>query len=138
NVNFAYPDHQPSLHDIQIKAPAGSVIGILGGTGSGKSTIIQLLMRAYDVKQGTISLDGRNIQDIRIESLRQQISLVFQETFLFSASIRNNIAYGLRDVSMNEIIRAAKLAQAHDFIMELPDGYDTVVGERGMGLSGGQ
>jgi ATP-binding cassette subfamily B multidrug efflux pump len=138
NVSYAYPDSQPALEDINLNAPAGTVIGLLGGTGSGKSTIIQLLMRAYNLKQGSITLDGHDINDISVESLRQQISVVFQETFLFSASIRNNLAYSGKDVSMDEIIRAAKLAKAHEFIMEMPLGYDTVVGERGMGLSGGQ
>jgi len=138
NVTFAYPDKEPALYDINLHAPPGSVIGILGGTGSGKSTLIQLLLRAYNVKHGKITLDGINIADISLESLRSQIGLVFQETFLFSASIRNNIAYGRKNVSMEEIERAARLAQAHDFIMELPQGYDTVVGERGLGLSGGQ
>jgi len=111
---------------------------LLGGTGSGKSTIIQLLMHAYNVNQGSIKLDGVNINDIKVRSLRSQIATVFQETFLFSSSIRNNISYGMKDVSMDEIIRVAKLAKAHDFIMEMKDGYDTIVGERGMGLSGGQ
>jgi len=138
HVTFAYPDKEPALKDFHLDAPAGSVIGLLGGTGSGKSTVIQLLMRAYDVKEGSISLDGRRLDEVTLESLRSQIAVVFQETFLFSASIRNNIAYGNREVPMEDIIRAAKLAQAHDFIMELPQGYDTIVGERGLGLSGGQ
>lgn len=138
HVTFAYPENQPSLYDLDLKAPAGSVVGLLGATGSGKSTVIQLLMRAYNVKEGKILIDGRNIQDYDLVSLREQIAVVFQETFLFSATIRNNIAFGNRDATMDEVIRAAKLAKAHDFIMELPDGYDTVVGERGMGLSGGQ
>lgn len=138
NVTFNYADKEPALTDVNIDAPPGTVIGLLGGTGAGKSTIIQLLMRAYNVKNGKILLDGHDIKDIQIESLRSQIATVFQETFLFSASIRNNIAYGMRDVSMEQIERAAKLAQAHDFIMELPLGYDTIVGERGLGLSGGQ
>ena len=137
-VTFAYGNKMPAVSDIRFKAPPGSVIGFLGGTGSGKSTIIQLLMRAYDVNRGRITLDGMDIREIGVQSLRRQIATVFQETFLFSSSIRNNIAYGMTEVSKEEIIRAAKLAQAHDFIMELPDGYDTVVGERGMGLSGGQ
>lgn len=137
-VTFAYPDKEPALIDFSLNAPAGSVIGLLGGTGSGKSTVIQLLMRAYGIKDGRITIDGRSIEDIQLESLRSQIAIVFQETFLFSASIRNNIAYGNREVSMEAIIHAAKLAQAHDFIMELPQGYDTIVGERGLGLSGGQ
>ncbi|MBE7682414.1 MULTISPECIES: ABC transporter ATP-binding protein [Paenibacillus] len=138
SVTFAYGNKMPAVTDINFDAPPGTVIGFLGGTGSGKSTIIQLLMRAYNVNSGTIKLDGKNIKDMGIRSLRSQIASVFQETFLFSSSIRNNISYGLKNVSMDDIIRAAKLAKAHDFIMEFPDGYDTVVGERGMGLSGGQ
>jgi ATP-binding cassette, subfamily B, multidrug efflux pump len=137
-VTFHYPDKEPALVDFDLFAPEGSVIGMLGATGSGKSTVIQLLLRAYNVQEGSISLDGRSIDSIKLSSLRSQIAVVFQETFLFSASIRNNIAYGNRDIAMEEIIRAAKLAQAHDFIMELPLGYDTIVGERGLGLSGGQ
>lgn len=138
NVTFSYPDSKPALVDFTLDAPPGSVIGLLGGTGSGKSTVIQLLLRAYNIKEGKITLDGRNIADIQLQSLREQTALVFQETFLFSASIRNNISYGNRDVSMEQIIEASKLAKAHDFIMELPLGYDTIVGERGLGLSGGQ
>lgn len=138
NVTFAYGNKMPAVVDINIDAPPGSVIGLLGGTGSGKSTIIQLLMRAYNVNEGSIKLDGMDIRHIKIKDLRSQIASVFQETFLFSSSIRNNISYGMNNVSMEEIIRVSKLAQAHDFISELPDGYDTVVGERGLGLSGGQ
>ncbi len=138
HVTFSYPDKKPALTDIEIDAPPGAVIGLLGATGSGKSTIIQLLMRAYNVKNGSITLDGIDIRNLDVQSLRQVIAPVFQETFLFSASIRDNIAYGVRDVTQEQIERAAKLAKAHDFIMELPLGYDTVVGERGMGLSGGQ
>lgn len=138
NVTFNYPDKSPALTEVSFEVPSGSVIGLLGSTGSGKSTIIQLLMRAYNVKKGTITLDGIDIQNIDIESLRSQIAPVFQETFLFSASIRANIAYGVREVTNEQIEYAAKLAKAHDFIMELPLGYDTIVGERGLGLSGGQ
>lgn len=138
HVTFAYPDKHPALIDFNLDAPAGSVIGLLGGTGAGKSTVVQLLLRAYNIKEGRITLDGIDIRDIEIESLRQQIALVFQETFLFSSTIRNNIAYGCKDVTDEEIVKAAKLAKAHDFIMELPLGYDTIVGERGLGLSGGQ
>jgi ATP-binding cassette subfamily B multidrug efflux pump len=138
HVQFTYPDSAPTIVDFSLDAPPGTVIGILGGTGSGKSTIIQLLLRAYNVKEGSIKLDGHDIRGIQLDSLRQAIGLVFQETFLFSSSIRNNISYGMKDASMEQIIQAAKYAQAHDFIMELPLGYDTIVGERGMGLSGGQ
>ncbi|MFG1733297.1 ABC transporter ATP-binding protein [Paenibacillus sp. 843] len=138
NVTFAYGNKMAAVKDINLDARPGSVIGLLGGTGSGKSTIIQLLMHAYNVNQGSIKLDGVNINDIKVRSLRSQIATVFQETFLFSSSIRNNISYGMKNVSMDEIIRVAKLAKAHEFIMEMKDGYDTIVGERGMGLSGGQ
>lgn len=137
-VSFAYTDQQPALRNFNVDAPAGSVIGLLGGTGSGKSTVIQLLLRAYNVKEGSITLDGRDIRDLTLESLREHMAIVFQETFLFSSSILNNIAYGVRNVSMEQIIQASRLAKAHDFIMEMPLGYDTIVGERGMGLSGGQ
>lgn len=138
NVTFAYGNKLPAIKDISFEASPGKVIGFLGGTGSGKSTIIQLLMRAYDVSEGSIKLDGQDIRTVSVQSLRRQISTVFQETFLFSSSIRNNICYGMNEVSMEEVIRVSQLAKAHEFIMELPDGYDTVVGERGMGLSGGQ
>src|SRR5690606_18489986 len=138
NVTFRYPNSEPALHDISFHAKPGAMIGILGGTGAGKSTLVQLLMRAYDVKSGQILFDGRDIQDFTPESIREQIGFVFQETFPFSSSIRNNIAYGNNDATMEQIERAARLACAHDFIMEMPDGYDTIVGERGLGLSGGQ
>ncbi|MBP1961885.1 ABC transporter transmembrane domain-containing protein [Paenibacillus aceris] len=138
SVTFAYPEKQPALYDFNLDAPPGSVIGLLGSTGSGKTTVISLLMRAYNVKDGRVMLDGKDVRSLQIESYRNQIATVFQETFLFSSTIRNNIAYGRKDVTMDEIIRAAKLAKAHDFISELPEGYDTVVGERGLGLSGGQ
>ncbi|AWB44938.1 multidrug ABC transporter ATP-binding protein [Paenibacillus sp. CAA11] len=138
HVTFAYGNKMPAVVDIDFEVKPGAVIGFLGGTGSGKSTIIQLLMRAYDVNKGLITLDGQDIRKIGVQSLRSQIASVFQETFLFSSSIRNNIAYGMNNVTLEEIIRAAQLAKAHDFIMEMPDGYDTIVGERGMGLSGGQ
>jgi ATP-binding cassette subfamily B multidrug efflux pump len=137
-VSFAYNNKEEALHDIQIDAPPGKIIALLGATGSGKSSVIQLLLRSYDVTSGSVKVDGVDVRDIKLESLRKHIGVVFQETFLFSASIRNNIAYGKRDTTIEDIIAAAKLAQAHDFIMELPQGYDTIVGERGMGLSGGQ
>ncbi len=138
NVTFAYPDKPPAICGLSFDAPPGTVIGFLGATGSGKSTVLQLLLRAYNVNQGRILLDGKDIGDIQLASLRRQIAIVFQETFLFSSSIENNIAYGEKNASFEKIVEAAKLAQAHDFIMELPEGYRTIVGERGMGLSGGQ
>lgn len=138
NVTFHYPDNPPALKDISFHAYPGKVIGILGGTGAGKSTLVQLLMRAYDIQSGQILFDGHDIRTLTPESVRKQIGFVFQETFLFSSTIRNNIAYGRDEATMEDVIEAAKLACAHDFIMELPEGYDTIVGERGLGLSGGQ
>ena len=139
NVSFRYRSQEvDALENISFEAPPGKIIALVGGTGSGKSTVIQLLLRAYDVTEGSVQVEGIDVRDIQQRSLRQHIGLVFQETFLFSSTIKNNIAFGLRDVSMERIIAAAKLAQAHDFIMEMPNGYDTLVGERGMGLSGGQ
>lgn len=128
----------PVLDDITIEAKAGQVIGIVGSTGSGKSTIINLLPRFYDVTGGRITLDGYDIRDLTFRALRQHIGLVAQETFLFAASIRENISYGRPDATEKEIIAAAKAAQAHDFIKQFPDGYETHVGERGVTLSGGQ
>lgn len=138
DVVFHYPSSEPALKNISLHAKPGAVIGILGGTGAGKSTLVQLLMRAYDIKTGQILFDGKDIRDYTPQSIRENIGFVFQETFLFSSSIRNNIAYGNSEATMEEIERAAKLACAHDFIMEMPDGYETIVGERGLGLSGGQ
>ena len=128
----------PVLADIDLEAKAGEVIGIVGSTGSGKSTIINLLPRFYDVTGGRITLDGYDIRDLTFRALRQHIGLVAQETFLFAASIKENISYGRPDATEQGIIAAAKAAQAHDFITEFPEGYDTHVGERGVTLSGGQ
>lgn len=128
----------PVLQDIDIEAKAGQVLGIVGSTGSGKSTIINLLPRFYDVTGGRITLDGYDIRDLTFRALRQHIGLVAQETFLFAASIRENISYGRPDATERDIVAAAKAAQAHDFIAEFPDGYETHVGERGVTLSGGQ
>jgi ATP-binding cassette subfamily B multidrug efflux pump len=140
-VSFRYAnrdDKSIALSKFNLDAPAGSVIGVLGGTGSGKSSAVSLLLRAYDVAEGSVTLDGVDIRQIELTSLRSQMAIVFQESFLFSASIRENIGYGNPQASEDEIIEASRLAQADGFIQELPLGYDTVVGERGMGLSGGQ
>ena len=138
NVSFNYTQGLPALEDINLDVAPGKVIGILGPTGSGKSTLVSLIPRYYDVSSGRVLIDGKDVRSVRMHSLRKQIGIVFQETFLFSTTIRENISYGRRDATDEEIIEAARLAQAHDFIMELPQGYDTLVGERGMGLSGGQ
>lgn len=128
----------PALQDINLDAPPGSIIALLGTTGSGKTSLVNLIPRFYDVTSGSVTVDGIDVRRIRLTDLRRQIGMVLQETFLWSATIRENIAYGRRDATTEEIIAAAKLAQAHEFIMETPKGYETVVGERGLGLSGGQ
>ncbi|WP_256757388.1 ABC transporter ATP-binding protein [Cohnella sp. WQ 127256] len=141
DVSFRYTnrDDLPSaLLGFNLNAPTGSVIGLLGGTGSGKSTAVGLLLRAYDVGEGSLTLDGVDVRNIELSSLRSQMAIVFQESFLFSATIKENISYGCPDATMEQIEEAARLAQAAGFIGELPLGYDTIVGERGMGLSGGQ
>ncbi|MGG0737852.1 ABC transporter ATP-binding protein [Niallia taxi] len=127
-----------ALNEISFSAQPGKTIGLIGGTGSGKTSITQLLTRFYEASDGVVLIDGHNVEEYEIESLRGNIGLVSQESFLFSSSIKSNIAYGKPESTMEEIVHAAKLAQAHDFIMELPDGYDTMLGERGLGLSGGQ
>lgn len=138
DVSFAYAEARPVLHHISLEAKPGQVIALLGATGSGKSTITNLIPRFYDVSAGRITIDGIDIRDVTLKSLRRQIGIVLQESFLFSATIHDNIAYGRPDASMEEIIQAARIARAHDFIMSFPDGYDTWVGERGVTLSGGQ
>nr|WP_246879953.1 ABC transporter ATP-binding protein [Bacillus suaedae] len=127
-----------ALSDITFEATKGKTIGLVGATGSGKSSIIQLITRYYERNGGEILIDGRSIDEYSLKELREQIGVVLQETFLFSSTIRDNLAYGRPDASMDEIIEAAKRADAHEFISQLPNGYETVLGERGLGLSGGQ
>lgn len=139
NVTLRYGDDEnEALYDITFKAKPGQTIGLIGSTGSGKTSITQLMTRFYEPVAGQVLIDGQDIKDYSIRSLRSNIGIVLQESFLFSSSIKANISYGNPDATMDEIIAAAKRAQAHSFIMELPDGYDTILGERGMGLSGGQ
>jgi len=138
DVSFSYFNQRIVLDKLNFEAEAGEVVALLGATGSGKSTIINLIPRFYDVTGGRITVDGIDLRDVTLNSLRDQIGIVLQETVLFAASIRENIAFGLDDVSDNDVIEAAVAAQAHDFIMAMPDGYDTEVGERGVTLSGGQ
>ncbi len=138
-VSFRYiGGEQYVLSEVSFVAEPGSTIAILGETGSGKSTIINLIPRFYDVTGGTVSIDGYDVRTVTLDSLRSQIGIVLQETTLFSGTIKENIAYGCPEASIEEIISVAKAAQAHDFILEQPDGYETIVGERGIGLSGGQ
>lgn len=139
NVTLKYQgEHKPALTNISFHAYPGKIIGLIGATGSGKTSITQLIPRFYDPVEGEILIDGFNVKEYSLHTLRSQIGFVPQESFLFSSSIKANISYGRPDATMEEIINAAKRAQAHDFIMELPEGYDTILGERGMGLSGGQ
>lgn len=138
-VTFRYFDSsEPVLNRISFHAEPGQTVALLGSTGSGKSTIINLIPRFYDATEGRVLVDGHDVRDVTIESLRQKIGIVLQETTLFSGSIRENIAYGKPDASDAEIVAAAKAAAAHDFIMAFPQGYETTVGERGSTLSGGQ
>ncbi|NJL02409.1 MAG: ABC transporter ATP-binding protein [Spirulinaceae cyanobacterium SM2_1_0] len=137
-VSFAYRDRQPVLRDLSLTIPAGQTIGIVGATGSGKSTLVKLLLRFYEIQQGSIRIDGDDLRDIRLGSLRRAIGLVSQDVFLFHGTVRENIAYGSPGADLADILAAAKLAAAHEFIIELPQGYDTLVGERGQKLSGGQ
>ncbi|HMF53805.1 MAG TPA: ABC transporter ATP-binding protein [Edaphobacter sp.] len=137
-VNFGYDPGRLVLTDVSFVAEPGQVIGLVGPSGSGKSTLISLLPRFYDPLSGSILIDGHDLRDFTIRSLRQQIAFVLQETQLFYAPIWQNIAYGNPDASRQEIVRAAQLAQAHQFIEALPDGYDTIVGQGGLTLSGGQ
>ncbi|NLF64072.1 MAG: ABC transporter ATP-binding protein, partial [Chloroflexi bacterium] len=139
NVSFAYDGSGPVLQNLTFTAKPGQIIALLGATGSGKTTVINLIPRLYDPTAGCVTLDGQDLRALPLDELRQQIGIVLQETMLFAASVRENIAYGRPDASEEEIIAAAKAAQAHDFIVgQLADGYDTVIGEKGTTLSGGQ
>jgi ABC-type multidrug transport system fused ATPase/permease subunit len=138
-VSFAYEgSSEPVLRDVDLDVPAGRTVAIVGGTGSGKSTLVSLLPRLYDPSTGEVLLDGDDVSEVRLESLRSQVGLVSDDPFLFSDTIRNNIAYARADAPPEAVEDAARRADIHDFIVSLPDGYDTLVGERGMTLSGGQ
>jgi ATP-binding cassette subfamily B protein len=139
DICFEYSDEsKPVIRGLTINIPAGDTVAIVGATGSGKTTLVKLLLRLYDIQSGAIRLDGRDIRDLRLADLRQAIGFVSQDVFLFHGTVRENIAYGTFDASLDKIVAAANVAEAHDFITTLPQGYDTVVGERGQKLSGGQ
>ncbi|MBV5260480.1 ABC transporter ATP-binding protein [Synechococcus moorigangaii CMS01] len=138
NISFAYFERAPVLQNFSLHIPAGQTIAIVGATGSGKSTIVKLLLRFYEISAGQITIDGLDIRDVYLKDLRRAIGLVSQDVFLFHGTVAENIAYGNPDATLAEIIQAAKLAEAHDFIDLLPQRYDTIVGERGQKLSGGQ
>jgi ATP-binding cassette subfamily B protein len=138
HVDFSYRDGSPIFKDLSFEIEPGESVALVGETGSGKSTVARLLTRFYDVNGGVVEIDGRDVRDVTLGSLRAAVGVVQDEPFLFSVSIRDNIAYGRPDATLDEVERAARAANAHEFIVRLPDGYDTVVGERGYTLSGGQ
>lgn len=137
-VSFAYSPDQVILNNLNISVQAGQTVALVGSSGGGKSTLVSLLLRLYDPTEGQICIDGHDLREFKLDSLRQQISIVLQESVLFAASVRENIAYGDLGASNQDIEAAARLANVHDFIMTLPQGYDTILGERGASLSGGQ
>jgi len=138
NVSFEYTEGIPVLEDVSLEIPAKSVVALVGPTGVGKTTLVSLIPRFYDVTSGSITLDGRDLCDYTLDSLRQQISIVLQDVFLFYGTVRENLLFGRPNADEAEMIAAAKAANAHDFIADLPEGYDTIIGERGVKLSGGQ
>jgi ABC-type multidrug transport system fused ATPase/permease subunit len=138
NVSFAYGSNRTALKNINFTAEAGQIVALMGATGSGKSTLINLMARFYDPTSGAVLIDGRDTRQHTIQSLRSQIGFVMQDTILFATTIRENITFGRPEATEAEIIQAARDAQAHEFIMATPNGYDTYVGERGVTLSGGQ
>jgi ABC-type multidrug transport system fused ATPase/permease subunit len=137
-VVFGYQTSTPVLKGVSVSVVKGEMVGIVGQSGSGKTTLIRLLLRFYDPERGTILVNERPIADIALDRLRASIGIVFQENLILNTSVRNNIIYGIPDVPEKQVIEAARLAGAHDFIRQLPRGYDTVVGEQGRCLSGGQ
>ena len=137
-VTFGYDPERPVLHGIDIAIEPGSTVALIGHTGSGKTTLTALVPRFYDVQEGAVLLDGADVRDVRLEDLRRAIAIVSQDPFLFSTTVRENIAFGVPGATDEEVERAARMAQAHDFVSALPEGYDTVIGERGITLSGGQ
>jgi ABC-type multidrug transport system fused ATPase/permease subunit len=138
NVCFNYQNGKASLTDVSFEATSGQTVAIVGPTGSGKTTLVNLVPRFYEIASGRVLLDGVDVREFKLDQLRRSVGVIFQETFLFSASVAENIAYGKPQATREEIERCAQAAQAHAFILELEDGYDTVVGERGVTLSGGQ
>jgi ATP-binding cassette subfamily B protein len=138
HVTFEYAPGRPVLHDIELELDPGKTAALIGHTGSGKTTLASLVPRFYDVTEGRLTIDGVDVRDMKLQSLRREIGIVSQDPFLFSATVRENIAFGRPDATDEEIARAASLAQAHEFIERLPEGYETIIGERGITLSGGQ
>ncbi len=138
NVTFGYDPYYPVIQDVSFHVKPGEMIGLVGHSGAGKTTLVNLLCRFYDVTGGAIRIDGVDIRDLSMDEIRQQIGMVLQQPYLFRGTLAENIAYGKPEATYAEIIRAAKAANAHDFITAMPEGYDTIVGEGGSGLSGGE
>jgi ATP-binding cassette subfamily B protein len=137
-VTFEYLPDRPVLQDVELDIPAGRTVALIGHTGSGKTTLTSLVPRFYDATEGTVTIDGVDVRRVTLASLRAEIGVISQDPFLFSAGVRENIAFGLGELSDEDVERFARAAQAHEFIERLPEGYDTVIGERGITLSGGQ
>src|SRR5208283_922396 len=141
NVGFSYStgegEHQ-ILHNVDLEVNAGEVLALVGPSGAGKSTLVNLIPRFFDATSGRVLIDGHDLRDVSLKSLRDQIGKVTQETILFNDTVRNNIAYGRPDVPLSRVIEAAQAALAHDFILQMPEGYDTIIGEKGFRLSGGE
>ncbi len=138
DVNFYYDRGECVLKNINLKAEAGQIIALVGPSGAGKTTLVNLIPRFYDPQQGTVCIDAHDLKDVKLKSLRAQIGVVTQDTILFNDTVFNNISYGKKDIGTDEVITAAKAANAHDFIMKMPDKYRTVIGERGFKISGGE
>ena len=138
DVHFRYEDGEEVLHDVTFHAAPGEVVALVGPSGAGKTSIARLLCRFYDPIDGTVVVDGHDLRSVHLESLRKHVAVVLQDTFLFNASVRENLCYGKPEATDEELIAATKAAYAHDFIEQLPEGYDTEIGERGVKLSGGQ
>ena len=137
-VHFGYEEEKPVLEDLSFTVEPGEMIGLAGHSGAGKSTLINLICRFYEPQEGAVLIDGRDTREVNLRSLREQIGVVLQDPFLFNGTVAENVAYGHPEASLEEIVAAAKAANAHDFVMDMPDGYDTVVGERGLRVSGGE
>jgi subfamily B ATP-binding cassette protein MsbA len=137
-VTFGYDEAHPVLHNINLDIRPGEVVALVGSSGAGKSTLVQLMPRFFDPKQGRVLVDDTDVREVNLRSLRSQVGVVAQETLLFSGSVRDNLLYGRPGASEEELVRAARAAHAHEFVSEMPDGYDTILGERGARLSGGQ
>jgi ABC-type multidrug transport system fused ATPase/permease subunit len=138
DISFSYIDGEPVLENINLDIPASNIVALVGPTGVGKSTLVSLIPRFYDVKAGSIKLDGKDIRELEIDQLRSKISIVLQDVFLFHGTVRENLLFGNPKAKDEDVIHAAQVANAHEFIMALPNGYDTLIGERGVKLSGGQ